>query len=50
MGMGSLVLLVSNTLLISPKNPPKSTKKVRDFPFFCDYIYDKGNMTKVIGC
>jgi hypothetical protein len=49
MGVGSLVPLVSNTLLINPKKSPKSTKKARDFPLFCDYIYDKGNMTKVIG-
>jgi hypothetical protein len=30
------------------KNPPKVMVKMRDFPFFSDYIYDKGNITKVI--
>jgi len=45
----SLVPLVSTTWLKISKNPQKVLGKVRDFPFFCDYIYDKGNMTEVIG-
>jgi hypothetical protein len=31
-----------------PEKYQKSTRKMRDFPPYSDYIYDKGNMTKVI--
>ena len=46
--MVSLVLLVFTTLLTNLKKSPKSTKKARDFSFFSDYIYDKGNSSLVI--
>lgn len=49
----SLVPLVASNIydLVnkSKKNPQKVLQKVRDFPFFDDYIYDKGNMPNVIG-
>jgi hypothetical protein len=44
----SIVPLVSTIWLTNPKTPLKVLEKVRDFPFFSDYIYDKGNITEVI--
>jgi hypothetical protein len=44
----SVVLLVPTIWLTNLKNPLKVLCKVRDFTFFSDYIYDKGNITEVI--
>jgi len=33
----------------SRKIPPKVLQKARDFPFFNDYVYDKGNRLMVMG-